>query len=132
LLTDLQQRVADTGQRLVEACGVEQVVEAERVEVGLVGQVERRRWAGEADQLQIRRGGVDAPGREPFACYGDGVVGGVADPEAAGGWVEPVACMDGPGPVPAVGRVGVDAPPGACGRGRAQPGRPLFGEAGQD
>jgi hypothetical protein len=39
LLADRQQGVAAASQRPVETCSVDPVVEAERVEVGLVGQV---------------------------------------------------------------------------------------------
>jgi hypothetical protein len=113
LLADRQERVTTAMQRLVEACGVDPVVEAERVEVGLLGQVKRRRRLLEADQVQVGRGGGDPPGWKPFACGGERVVGGVTDPEASRRWVEPVAWMVEPGPVPPVGRFGVDAPPGA-------------------
>jgi hypothetical protein len=52
LLADRQERVPAAVQRLVEACGVDPVVEAECVEVGLVGQMERRRRLLETDQVQ--------------------------------------------------------------------------------
>ena len=128
LLGDGEQRVTTDGQRPVEPSGVDAVVEPEDVEVGLMGQVQRRRWTLELDEEQGCGAGADPAGREPLAGGGDGFVGRVADPKAARGWVEPVARGGEGVPAPQVVGVGVETPPGPAGRGGPQAGRPGVGD----
>lgn len=102
LLGDGQQRVVPTGWWLVESAGIDAVVELEDVEVGLVGQVQCGGWAVQLDEVQGCGVGADPARRESLSGGCDGVVGRVADPEAARGWVEPMARDGEPVPGPRV------------------------------
>lgn len=66
-----------------EPAGTDAVVDSERVQVGLVGEVERQRHTAEPDEPQIAVGLCDDPARETFAGGEGRAASGIADPEAA-------------------------------------------------
>jgi len=66
------------------------VVDSERVEIGLVGEVERQGHTAEPDEPQVAVSLRDGAGRKTFAGGDRRAASGIADAEATREWIEPV------------------------------------------
>ena len=108
------------------------VVESKRVEVGLVGEVERPRHTAEPDEPQIAIGLRDDATREAFPGGECRAASGVANSEASGEWIEPVTGCGKRCPLPLVRMVLIDPPPRPRRWTDSKPMRTLGPPIGQD
>lgn len=109
---------------LVEAAGAHAIVEAEEVEYGTVGEMQRGRGSVEADEAEPPVGFDEGPAREPLPQRSSRCARRVTDPEPPRRRVEPVPCRGKRLPHP-IGRLcPVDAPPRPEGGGQPQATRP--------
>ncbi len=66
-----------------DPAGTDSIVESERLQVGLVGEIERQGHVTEPDEPQIAVDLRDVPTRKMFASRDRRAASGIADPEAA-------------------------------------------------